>query len=243
MIIDAGSGLRLLGKELLQENEGGKFCMLLTHSHWDHLMGFPFFTPAYDQRFQFSVCGGSDAQDSLQGYLSHHMAPPYFPVTFDTMKASFRFGCKGPCGGAFRDGDVRTIALNHPNGGRGFKFSESGRYFVFLTDNELGYAHPGGPSREDFVAFCRGADVLFHDAQYTDDEHAHLTRGWGHSTYSAATTLAIDAGVKRFGLFHHDPDRTDDALDAQLALCRQRIAKAGAKIECFAVSEGLEVEL
>jgi phosphoribosyl 1,2-cyclic phosphodiesterase len=239
LIIDAGSGLRFLGKQLLREGTGGEFCLLLTHSHWDHLMGFP----AYDERFHFKVCGGRDAQDSLQGYLTHQMEPPYFPVTFNAMKANFHFRCKGPCAGLSGDGNVTTIALNHPNGGYGFKITEGGRDFVFLTDNELGFAHPGGPSREEFVAFCRGADLLIHDAQYTDAEYERLTRGWGHSTFADATALAIDAGVRRFGLFHHDPDRSDDLLETQLDSCRERIAKGGTGTECFLVSEGLRIDL
>ncbi|HSQ03181.1 MAG TPA: MBL fold metallo-hydrolase [Burkholderiales bacterium] len=242
MIIDAGSGVRFLGKELVQQQTGGTFCLMLTHSHWDHLMGFPFFTPAYDARFHFNVCGGRDAQHSLQAYLQHQMEPPYFPVSFDAMKAGFTFGCKGPCRGPLGDSTVATIPLNHPNGGYGFKVTERGRSFVFLPDNEIGFAHPGGPSRDEFIAFCRDADVLFHDAQYTDEEYQR-TRGWGHSTFSAATALAMDARVKRVGLFHHDPDRTDDALDEQLKRCHEHITRRDATTECFIVAEGMQIEL
>ncbi len=235
LIIDAGSGLRLLGKELAAQDRCG-FCLLLTHAHWDHLMGFPFFAPGYDKRFVFNVCGGPQAQKALHGYLMRQMEAPYFPVSFDAMKAQFRFGCTGPC-------DVTTMALNHPNGGRGFKIAEDGKQFAFIPDTEIGFSHPGGASRDELIEFCRGVDVLFHDAQYDDAEYASQTRGWGHSTFASATALAIEAGVKQFGLFHHDPDRSDEALDAQLALCRERIARSGAATQCFVVAEGMQIDL
>ncbi len=238
LIVDAGSGIRLLGKKIIQEQEHRELCLLLTHSHWDHLIGFPFFVPAYDSRYTINVCGGPTAQSSLRNYLEHQMQAPYFPVEFDVMKATFRFQCPelgARCGQA---DEIRSIPLNHPNGGYGFKMSEGGKSFVFLTDNELDYRHEGGLSRAMYVEICRGADLLLHDAQYTDAEYAQ-TRGWGHSRFVDAVDLAIEAGVRRLGLFHHDPDRTDDELDAELEKCRERIRKAGAAVDCFATADGM----
>ena len=94
----------------------------------------------------------------------------------------------------------------------------------------------------EYISFCDGADLLFHDAQYTDEEY-RLTRGWGHTRFDTATDLAVRAQVKRFGLFHHDPDHTDDAMDGFVAGCSQRIAKSGARIDCFGVQEGMEIDL
>ncbi len=241
-IVDAGSGLRKLGKKLLDEAELKEFCLILTHSHWDHLLGFPFFLPGYFSRFSIHVCGGPGARDSLRDYLARPMEPPYFPVDFGTMKANFTFcqDCPGDrCHPTMR---MAPVPLSHPNGGYGYRFVENGRTFVFLTDNEIGFPHPGGLSRTDYVAACRGADLLIHDAQYTDEDYK-ITRGWGHSTFAATVDLALEAGVKRLGLFHHDPDRTDEDLERQLAWCRQRIAAAGAKIDCFACAEGQTLEL
>jgi len=137
---------------------------------------------------------------------------------------------------------IRAIPLSHPNGGYGYKFTEHGKIFVYLTDNELGFQHEGGLDREEYIDLCRGADLLLHDAQYTTEEYKH-TRGWGHSTYLDATDLAIKAGVKRLGLFHHDPDRTDDDLDRQADICKNNIQKIGSQVECFPCSEGMEVEI
>jgi len=246
IIVDAGSGVRFLGQALLREPEITEIRFLLTHSHWDHLAGFPFFGPAYSSRYAITFCGGAHAQDSIKRYLSHQMKAPYFPVDFSVLKARFNYSCNCPnkevaiC----YFGSLRgtPVPLNHPNGGYGFKFMESGRTFIFLTDNELGFQHEGGWSRAQYVECCRGADLLFHDAQYTDEEYRR-TRGWGHSSYADATDLAIEAGVKSLGLIHHDPDRTDDDLDRQVEFCRERIHRAGSAVECFGVAEGMEIEL
>lgn len=242
IIIDAGSGIRLLGKQLLKEKTTTDVFLLLTHSHWDHLTGFPFFTPAYSSKYKISVYGGPSAQGSLKNYLSHQMMPPYFPVDFNLMKATFHFGNNGLHSGCIGGIDFSSIELSHPNGGYGFKLALDGKRFVFLTDNEPAFPHAGGLQRQQYVDFCRGADLLVHDSQYTDEE-IRITRGWGHSTFAEATQIAIDAGVKKLGLFHHDPDRTDNELDRLIESCRKRIAQEGADIECFGCMEGAVVDL
>ena len=246
IVIDAGSGIRNLGKALCAGKVGQNIRFFFTHSHWDHLMGFPFFQPAYAKDFTLSFCSGHHAQDTVRNFLAHQMEPPYFPVDFSAIQAKTIFHCDNPdnierncqCAGA----EVRPIELNHPNGGFGYKIIDAGATCVFLSDNELDYPHPGGPDRAVFIDFCRNCDLLIHDAQYTDSEYER-TRGWGHSTFNAATDLAIAAKVRRFGLFHHDPDRSDTDLDRQVALCRERIHRAGSSVECFAVAEGMELEL
>ncbi len=249
VIVDAGSGLRKLGKKIIKEKTFTDITLLLTHSHWDHLWGFPFFIPAYLPDYTIHLCGGGDAQTSVINYLKHEMDPPYFPVDFSMLKARLLPGCQ--CDKIQCDGKLtgiepsvlcHSIALNHPNGGYGFKFTNTNGSFVFLTDNEIRYAHQGGRTREDYVAFCQNAEILIHDAQYTESEYK-ITRGWGHSTYQDALDLAMEAGVKRLGLFHHDPDRTDEDLDRQLDWCREYIAGKGIPLECFACAEGLNLEL
>lgn len=245
-VVDAGSGIRNFGRALRGEPEISQIRFFLTHAHWDHLVGFPFFEPAYSDRYVFTFCNGAHAQDAIRKYLSRQMEAPYFPVEFKHLKARFCFRCECPnaedrnC--QLSGMEVRAFPLSHPNGGYGFRFSENGKTFLFLTDNELAVQHPGGWTRKQYVDFCRGADLLFHDAQYTPEEYRY-TRGWGHSTFGDVVDLALEAGVKRLGLFHHDPDRSDDDLDRQVDLCREKVISAGGKTECFACAEGTAINL
>ncbi|MDN5278832.1 MAG: hypothetical protein PWR01_2797 [Clostridiales bacterium] len=241
-IIDAGSGMRLLGKELIKEENLSEMCLILTHAHWDHLMGFPFFIPAYFSRFKINVCGVASAKTFMRHILARQLEAPYFPVNFEDLKASFNFDCAGPGCDRCHNLAIDSINLSHPNGGFAYKFSENGKVFAFITDNELGFQHPGGKLPKDYVNFAMGADLLFHDAQYTDKEY-EKTRGWGHTTYNEALKLAIEAKVKRFGIFHHDPDRTDEELDRIVAELGQRAKDLGSEVEVFAVSDGLEISL
>ncbi len=250
IIIDAGSGIRKLGNALIKEKTRTDLTLLMTHAHWDHLAGFPFFKPAFSPRYAITVCGGPDAQDSVMKSLRHQMDPPYFPVDMSAIKATLSAGCSCGCAecehrliGAGSAHRCDSIPLNHPNGGWGFKITgQNGRAFVLLTDTEIRFHHEGGLAREEYVEFCRGADLLFHDAQYTEEEYAK-TVTWGHSTYKDAVDLAIDAGVKRLGLLHHDPERTDDEVDRQLAWCRAYIADRNSTLDCFACAEGTAHEV
>jgi len=246
IVIDAGSGIRKLGQKLLKERTVSTINLLLTHSHWDHLSGFPFFEPAYSSKFSFALCGGSDAQESVLNYLMHQMAPPYFPVDFTELKAKFESGCccnNSNCKNRLLFAEQKTkceaIPLNHPNGGFGFKLTGNNGSFVFLPDNEIRYSHKEGLPRDAYVQFCKNASLLFHDAQYIESEYEEKC-SWGHSTIQDAIDLAIDAGVKRLGLFHHDPDRTDDEIDHQVAWCHNYIQQKGSSLDCFACAEGME---
>lgn len=240
-IVDAGSGIRLLGKELLK-NSHNRFTMLFTHSHWDHVLGFPFFAPIYNRKTRINIMGCSFTSDPVREIIAKTMQPPGFPVKFEEISARFEFSsvCNSGCdlGGL----QVLPIELSHPNNGLGYKFSEGGRTFVFLTDNELGFVHPGGRAAADYVAFSRGADLLVHDADYTDEEYPRR-RTWGHSTWQQALDLALKAEVRALGLFHHNQDRSDAALDRIVAECGRAARRAGSRLKCFAVREGQEVKL
>src|ERR1035437_759495 len=165
IILDAGSGLRNLGKALVAERELN-LLMLLTHAHWDHLCGFPFFDPAYIPQCRITLCGGPDAQHSLRRYFEHQMVTPFFPVPFEFLQAQLDFGCQcdHSCEGKITTMDhgpgCRSVRLNHPDGGYGFKLEEQGKVFVFLPDNELGFHHENGPSFADHVEFCRGVFMV-----------------------------------------------------------------------------------
>jgi phosphoribosyl 1,2-cyclic phosphodiesterase len=246
VVIDAGSGIRNFGKSLKNESAVSAMRIFFTHYHWDHTVGFPFFEPAYSDKYNITFFSGHHDGGLIEKHLSHQMEAPYFPVAFSNLNAHFisqhEYPNRGPGCCTLDSLQCAALPLNHPNGGYGFKFVEHGKTFIFLTDNELRFQHSGGLTRPQYVELCRGADLLLHDAQHTDEEYRR-TRGFGHSTYRDATSLAIDAGVKRLGLFHHDPDRSDDELDRQSDLCREQIQQAGSPVECFACAEGDVIEV
>lgn len=241
LLVDAGSGIREAGNALLAAGRHD-VTLLLTHAHWDHIMGFPFFKPLYQHKTNIDVWGCPFAQDSIKEMLARVMSAPYFPLNYDAVHANVTYA--DICADTYQFGDmtISPIALSHPNQGTGYKFSEAGKSFIFLTDNELGLRHEGGLMYEDYLAFCRGTDILIHDAEYWNDEYPKRT-GWGHSTIEQATSLALDAGVKQLGLFHHNQDRFDADIDDMVAACRRIIFEKKSPLECFAVYQGLELTL
>lgn len=222
VLIDAGTGIRRAGDRLHAER-APRIHLLFTHAHWDHVLGFPFFRPLYVPGVRIDLYGCLEAQTSVREMLGRAMRPPGFPVDIGEVAADLVF--HEPCLGRYEVGGlaVTTIALNHPNGGVGYGIEVDGRRLVFLTDNELGHAHPGGRSAAEYARFAAGADLLLHDAEFTAEDYRH-TRGWGHSTWEAALGLALEAGVRGFGLWHHNMGRDDDALERIVAECRSRAA-------------------
>jgi ribonuclease BN (tRNA processing enzyme) len=163
-------------------------------------------------------------------------------VDFSDVNASIQY--EQGCPEVFLIGSMRVepIAISHPNQGNGYKFTEGGKVFVFITDNELGHIHGGGLPFEAYVAFSKGADLLIHDAEYTDAEYKKY-KGWGHSTWQSALELAIRAEVRQFGLFHHNQDRTDREIDTIVDACRKAAARWGARLEIFAVKRDMTFNL
>ncbi len=210
VIVDCGSGARLLGRKL-HAMPPRRCDMLFTHTHLDHICGLPFFSPAYDDRFEISAWGGHLAnRASLVDIICRIMSPPIFPVAANTLKAvafkSFKAGADIP-----RDDGlvIKSVALNHPGGACGYRFEFGGKSICVVTDHEH-----GDPIIDKAVRrFVQDADVMIYDAMYTDEEFPQFV-GWGHSTWQKAVALALDANVKTPVLFHHDPNRDDDALDA-----------------------------
>jgi phosphoribosyl 1,2-cyclic phosphodiesterase len=235
LILDAGTGIRNLGKHLAEPGAPKCATLFLSHSHWDHIQGFPLFGPLYDSAFALTVLGCASYRTDLHEILARQQDSPVFPVPLDALRAEIEIGdycMEWAIVGSVR---IRTVPLIHPGGACGFRIEEAGRALVFMTDNEL---PAKGPVWDRFVSYCEGADLLIHDAQYTDEELA-AHRGWGHSSISQAIDLALDARVKRLALFHHDPDRTDDGLDALVASYRQAIAARGTGMALFGAAEGV----
>lgn len=241
IIIDAGSGIRRLGNRLVSEKRF-QYTMLFTHAHWDHIMGFPFFSPIYSKKTRITMFGCPCAQASVKDMISKIMAPPNFPVNFENIRADITYHEACEVLFTLNSLTVTPIPLSHPNQGVGYKFVEDGKSFIFLTDNELTFQHPGGADFEDYRDFSADADLLIHDAEYTEEEYKK-TRTWGHSVYKDALKLALDARVQKFGLFHHNQERSDEGIDEMLADCRKTVTSNNTSLECFALRQGMEIKL
>ena len=214
LIFDGGTGLRVLGRELLQEMPVEAY-MLFTHSHWDHIQGFPFFTPAFIPGNCFHIYGAIAPNGAtMKQRLSDQMLHPNFPVPIQVMQSDLKFYDLTP-GDAVTLDDIaiETGSLNHPNTAIGYRITWRGRTVVYATDTE----HFPDRLDENLLHLARDADLLIYDACYTDQEY-HDTKtpkvGWGHSTWQAGVAVAQAAGVKRVAMFHHDPTHDDDFLDA-----------------------------
>ncbi len=251
LIFDAGTGIRELGRSLIRNANGSEIRgeLFFSHAHWDHIQGLPFFTPAFQPGNHFTLWGSPSLFASLEIVLRQQMSPVVFPVGFDSLRARLEVR---PLEEQRRSGqgyEVRTIDVRHPGGALGFRVSvdqQPSRSFVFIPDNELdpsfddrdGPARPA--SRNELLEFARGARVLIHDAMYTGAEYmAH--RGWGHSSYRDAIEFALAAEVQTLVLFHHEPDRDDEALDDMLKLCHEMVDERGGVLEVIAAAEGMEI--
>ncbi len=245
LIIDAGSGIRKLGNLLLKEGKK-KIHLLFTHVHWDHILGFPFFKPVYFKGTEIEMYGCTFTKKSekecVEKLISHTMQAPYFPIRFEDLAAEFN--CHDICESSFTIGSLKVtpIPLSHPNHGLGYRFEEDGKNFVFLTDNELTFKHEGGLDYKDYLEFSAGADLLVHDSEYTEENYK-ITKMWGHSVYTDSLRLAMEAGVMKFGLFHHNQERSDEAQDAIVEDCKRIIQEKDSYLECFAMQEGQEIQL
>ncbi|HUI92114.1 MAG TPA: MBL fold metallo-hydrolase [Chitinivibrionales bacterium] len=241
IVVDAGSGIRGLGLKLAR-SKVKKINLLFTHAHLDHIMGFPFFNPVYDRDIEITIHGCSFHFPSYREILKGVMSAPYFPVDLESVSAILRFSQAGSQPFTVGGITVRPIFLSHPNGGLGYRFEENGASFVFLTDNELEFNHPGGQTFEEYAAFSQDADLLIHDAEFSLGDYPR-NRSYGHSVFSDAVKLGIRAGAKRLGLFHHNRHRTDAQIDAMVERSKGIVKKGGARMECFAVSNSFEMTL
>ena len=213
LIFDGGTGIRELGKEMMQEMPVEAY-LFFTHYHWDHIQGFPLFTPAFSKGNCFHIYGAIPPEgESMKQHFIDRVLHYNSPIPLKGMQADLQFyelehGQKM----MLHDIEIETGSLNHPNTAMGYRVTWNGRSAVYCSDTE----HFSDRLDEHVVHLARGADVLIYDAMYTDDEY-HSSKspkvGWGHSTWQEAIKVAKAAGVKRVVIFHHEPGHSDDFLD------------------------------
>jgi CheY-like chemotaxis protein/phosphoribosyl 1,2-cyclic phosphodiesterase len=258
IMLDCGTGAHGLGQVLATEGpQPVHGHLLITHTHWDHIQGFPFFAPLFVPGNAWNIYAPGGLGNRLEETLAGQMEYAYFPVTLEQLGATIYY--HDLVEGVIDLGEAHVTAryLNHPGLTLGYRVQAGGVVLVYATDHEPhAYPPPQESSQsgagfpvlpvhredQDHIEFLRAADLVIHDAQYTAAEYPQKV-GWGHSPVEYAVDVALAAGVKRLALFHHDPTHDDDMLDHLVGVCRQRVAACHGALEVFAAAEGLMLEL
>jgi phosphoribosyl 1,2-cyclic phosphodiesterase len=210
IVLDAGTGIRSLGHDFLKRDVRSAH-LLLTHSHWDHINGFPFFGPAFEKNRHFQIRAGHLADaGGVRAVFAGQMATPTFPVPLEAMSGQLEFedfvaGEQFDLAPGVR---IKTAPLNHPSGATGYRIEYNGKSLCYVTDTE----HVIGEPDQSVLGLIEGADLVVYDSTYTDEEFGRRV-GWGHSTWQEGVRLSRQVNVKRLALFHHDPDHEDPQME------------------------------
>jgi phosphoribosyl 1,2-cyclic phosphodiesterase len=241
IILDAGTGIKKLGQQLVKKSTD--IHLLLSHNHWDHIQGFPFFAPIYQANRNIIITPGQTTLVENDAILKQ-MSGSYFPVHYEQLKANIQIipQAKEVTSWMIGAAKVSRLAMNHPGGGSSFSIEAEGKKLTFITDNEL---YPTYKKNTDFlqwVSFSHNADLIIHDAQYMLEDMPAKS-GWGHSIAEEAVKLAMGSRAKRMALYSHDHIRTDTQIAAIERHCQEVIAIGGADLEIFAAAEGITLKL
>jgi phosphoribosyl 1,2-cyclic phosphodiesterase len=259
VIFDAGTGIRGLGDALMATGESVKAFMAISHPHWDHIQGFPFFKPLFISGNEFTILGAESRNLKLRQMISDQMDKVYFPIQLNELKAKIKFRPVAEETVPIFDATLSSIYVNHPRFALGYRLNVGSHSLVYISDNEpfdrelarsvknvdkkivAAYMKVKGDPNQRIFDFCRGADILIHDTTYTPEEYVNHV-GWGHSHYLFSLKIADEADVKRLVLFHHEQTHSDEKVDEILATCTREIRTRNYRFECIAAAEGMELE-
>jgi phosphoribosyl 1,2-cyclic phosphodiesterase len=259
VVFDAGTGIRGLGDSLMATGESVKAYLAITHPHWDHIQGFPFFKPAFISGNEFTILGAQSRSVTLRQMVAYQMDKIYFPIQLNELKAKINFRPLREETVRVFDATLTSIFVNHPSFALGFRLDAGNHSLVYISDNEpfdrevarslknvdkqivSKYLALKGDPNQRIFDFVRGADVLIHDTTYTPEEYVNHV-GWGHSHYLFALKVADESRVKKLVLFHHDQTHDDRKIDEIHQKCLKEITTRNYDFECVAAAEGMELQ-
>ncbi|MBI4006474.1 MAG: MBL fold metallo-hydrolase [Gammaproteobacteria bacterium] len=262
LICDAGTGIIPFGNELMRQKDIRELFVILTHYHWDHVCGLPYFVPAFSPEWKIRFFGPGEDKSEIKKHIAAQMRAPYFPVGTESWLADIKY--RSPRNDGFQHGpiSIKYNNVHHPGVTYGYRIQVNNKTIIYISDNECKFIEKSVTGRrEEFneeertlfdtmikeeheseLDVIKNADILIHDAQYTPEDYSKK-RGWGHSCYVDTINMAIDAGVKELYLYHHDPNYTDKFIDAiherSLAIVRKRKSS----LRCYIAQEGVRVNL
>jgi phosphoribosyl 1,2-cyclic phosphodiesterase len=261
IMFDAGTGIRNFGDHVLSKGESINGHLLITHPHWDHIQGFPFFKPVFISGNELTIVGTERTEKSLSEIIAEQMNRIYFPVQLHDLKAKIKFvPIRDEGEMQIHQARVRYMYVNHPGFTVGYRVEYKDKVLVYISDNEpfdreaaavLTNFEPAvidrfmtadGDPNQRVIDFCRNADVLIHDATYTPEEYLDRV-GWGHSHYLFTLRVASEANVKRLYLFHHDQNHSDEKVDDILMKSKREVKSRGYRFECEAAVENTTITI
>jgi phosphoribosyl 1,2-cyclic phosphodiesterase len=242
VVIDAGTGIRGLGVALGADRPQ-RIDILLSHLHLDHIEGLGFFTPVWDPACEIHLWGPASPNHSLRERIATYFSPPLFPVHLDEIPARLEFHDVPETEWELGTAMVRGMPVTHPGPTLGYRVEEDGKVFSYISDHEPALGVDLSTASPEWVSgygLARGADVMFHDAQYTEDEYPHRV-GWGHSSIAHTVAFGLLAKVRRLVMFHHDPLHSDDQLEAMLIRAHELWGED--RDDLILAYEGMELEI
>ena len=263
LMCDAGTGIIPFGNEILKDGNVKELLVILTHYHWDHICGLPFFVPAFIPNWKINFFGPGEHGKDIQEYVSAQMRAPFFPVGTETWLANINY-IEPPKDNKLEYGPISFSyeSVHHPGTTYGYRINVNGKTVIYISDNECLFLNKAirqkyaelnreeqklydAMQQEEYdseLALIKDADILIHDAQYTPDDY-RKKKGWGHSCYIDTVNTAIDAGVKELYLYHHDPNYDDKAMEIIEDEANSIIEDRSAELKCYVAKEGMKVEL